>query len=41
MHVLKTNALPCEENRDIFCDENWQVYTRYNLIFNKNLLNIN
>jgi hypothetical protein len=30
MHVLRTNALPCEENNDIFGDENLQLYARYN-----------
>jgi hypothetical protein len=30
MNVLITNALPCEEDSDIFGDENLQVYVRYN-----------
>jgi hypothetical protein len=29
MHVLRTNALPCEENSDIFSDENMQLYEGY------------
>jgi len=29
MHVLKTNALPCEKDSDIFGDENLQVYAKY------------
>jgi hypothetical protein len=30
MNVLRTNALPCEEDSDIFGDENLQVYVGYN-----------
>jgi hypothetical protein len=30
MNVLRTNALPCEEDSDIFGGENLQVYVGYN-----------
>jgi len=30
MHVLRTDALPCEKDSDIFGAENFQVYARYN-----------
>jgi len=30
MHVLRTNALPCEENNDMFGDENMQLNAGYN-----------
>jgi hypothetical protein len=29
MHALRTNAMPYEEDNDIFGDENLQVYARY------------
>jgi hypothetical protein len=43
MHALRTNALPCEEDSDVFGDENLQMYSRYNLDLktNKTITEIN
>jgi hypothetical protein len=43
MHILRTNALPCEKNSDMFGDENMQFYARYNFHpkENKGIMEIN